>query len=636
MGRKEVKEIKKRLKAEKAEAKAKPDGENKENEKNRKPKYGFLSCVGYMIGFIWHTDKKLAVFAIALIPVSFVMAALGLFVPPKIIEVIGGGGDFSYIALVIFGVLTVTGFFTVVVSLLRTFNGHSKQVMQEKMSYMLNEKEWNLDYFYWLDPECQKKMNRAWSAWGGLDFFNNFADIVINLLNFLLYSAVISTLHPVIIIVLIARSIINFLMGLWSNKKNYEIRDKVQLANKKVNYLAYSVGQDLSYGKDIRLYSLADYLLLLAKKLNGEVTDLKEVTEGYAMKTSLVYLVTTLISDGFAYAVLINAAVDGRLSPSQFLLYLTAITMLSGLISNFLKIWSGMHKNALCVSDFREYLEIERAGCVNSTLKPVLNRPVSIEFKNVSFKYPSGEKNVIENVSFRIEAGEKIALVGLNGSGKTTLTYLMCGLLAPSEGEVLVDGHSTLEYNRDDLYSMFSLIPQHYNLFPYSIAQNIALADLANGEKIDYERLKYCIDFAGLTEKIATLREGVETPLDRQIYPNAVELSGGEVQKLLLARALYRGAPVMLLDEPTAALDPISEDRMYQKYNEIERTTSIFISHRLASTRFCDRVFLLDGARIAEVGTHEELIAKGGKYKEIFDVQAKYYKEGKSDDGKEE
>ena len=634
MGRKEVKEIKKRLKAEKAEAKAKPDGENKENEKNRKPKYGFLSCVGYMIGFIWHTDKKLAVFAIALIPVSFVMAALGLFVPPKIIEVIGGGGDFSYIALVIFGVLTVTGFFTVVVSLLRTFNGHSKQVMQEKMSYMLNEKEWNLDYFYWLDPECQKKMNRAWSAWGGLDFFNNFADIVINLLNFLLYSAVISTLHPVIIIVLIARSVINFLMGLWSNKKNYEIRDKVQLANKKVNYLAYSVGQDLSYGKDIRLYSLADYLLLLAKKLNGEVTDLKEVTEGYAMKTSLVYLVTTLISDGFAYAVLINAAVDGRLSPSQFLLYLTAITMLSGLISNFLKIWSGMHKNALSVSDFREYLEIERSGCVNSTLKPVLNRPVSIEFKNVSFKYPSGEKNVIENVSFRIEAGEKIALVGLNGSGKTTLTYLMCGLLAPSEGEVLVDGHSTLEYNRDDLYSMFSLIPQHYNLFPYSIAQNIALADLANGEKIDYERLKYCIDFSGLTEKIATLREGVETPLDRQIYPNAVELSGGEVQKLLLARALYRGAPVMLLDEPTAALDPISEDRMYQKYNEIERTTSIFISHRLASTRFCDRVFLLDGARIAEVGTHEELIAKGGKYKEIFDVQAKYYKEGESDDGK--
>ena len=132
MGRKEVKEIKKQLKAEKAQAKAKPDGENKENEKNRKPKYGFLSCVGYMIGFIWHTDKKLAVFAIALIPVSFVMAALGLFVPPKIIEVIGGGGDFSYIALVIFGVLTVTGFFTVVVSLLRTFNGHSKRVMQEK------------------------------------------------------------------------------------------------------------------------------------------------------------------------------------------------------------------------------------------------------------------------------------------------------------------------------------------------------------------------------------------------------------------------------------------------------------------------------------------------------------------------
>jgi ATP-binding cassette subfamily B protein len=206
----------------------------------------------------------------------------------------------------------------------------------------------------------------------------------------------------------------------------------------------------------------------------------------------------------------------------------------------------------------------------------------------------------------------------------------------PTEGEVLVDGHSTLEYNRDDLYTMFSLIPQHYTLFPYSIAQNIALADLAGGERIDYDRVRRCVEIAGLSEKVESLPMGLETPFNRQLYPEAVELSGGETQKLLLARALYREAPVMILDEPTAALDPISEDRMYQKYNEIKNTTSIFISHRLASTRFCDRVFLLDGAHIAESGTHDELISMGGKYKEIFDVQAKYYKEGEENGGKQE
>ena len=636
MSKKEIKEIKRKLKAKRIGANTNSQEEKKVAEEKRKPKYGFLSCVGYMLSFIWHADKKLAVFAVALIPITIIMSALGLFVPPQLIEIIGSNSDFSYVALVIFGLMSVIGIFTLISSLLRTFNDYSKSVMANKMDYIMEEKKWNLDYFYWLDPDCQKKMNRAWNAWGGLDFFNNFSDIAVSVANFFLYSAVISTLHPVIILVLIVRCVINFLVGLWANKRNYEIQDEVQLANKRVNYLAYNVSNDLSYGKDIRLYGLAGYLMLLAKKLNGDVIDIAEVREGYYLRSSIVHLITTLISDGFCYAVLISAAVNGALSPSQFLLYISAITTLGGLVANFLWTWSGMQKNAMHVSDFREFVELKRAGKVDSSLGAVLDRPLSIEFKNVSFRYPEGEKNVIENVSFKIEAGKRIALVGLNGSGKTTLTYLICGLLAPTEGEVLIDGHSTLEYNRDDLYTMFSLIPQQYHLFPYSIAQNIALADLAGGEEIDYEKLNKCIAFAGLDEKIATLENGVETPLNRQIYPDAIELSGGETQKLLLARALYRMAPIMLLDEPTAALDPISEDRMYQKYNEIENTTSIFISHRLASTRFCDRVFFLDGAHIAESGTHDELISMGGKYKEIFDVQAKYYKEGEKDDGTQE
>ena len=635
MGKKEIKEIKKKLKEKKNDGKWKENAEKKEAEKKRKPKYGFFSCIGYMLKFIWKADKKLAVFAVALIPITLIMSVLGLFVPPKIVEIISIGTDFSEIALVIFGMLTVIGFFTVVISLLRTFEGYSKQLLKERMSYVLTEKEWNLDYCYWLDPDCQKKMNRAWNAWGGLDFFNNFSGIAINILNFILFGAVISTLNPIVLLVLIIGSVINFLMGLWSNKKNFEISDEVNLANKKVNYLAYNVSQNLSYGKDIRLYSLTDYLLLLAKKLNGDVTDLKEVTESYAIRVSLAHLLSTLIRDGIAYAFLISAAARGELTSAQFLLYFTAINQLAGFISQLLKTWSGMHKNALAVSDFREYLEIKRAGNVNSELTPVLDRPLSVEFKNVSFKYPEGEKNVIENVSFKIEAGERIALVGTNGAGKTTLTYLMCGLLMPTEGEVLVDGHSTLEYNRDDLYTMFSLIPQYYTLFPYSIAQNIALADLAGGEKIDYEKVRRCVEFAGLSEKIDSLPMGLETPFNRQLYPEAVELSGGETQKLLLARALYREAPIMILDEPTAALDPISEDRMYRKYDEIKNTTSVFISHRLASTRFCDRVFLLDGSHIEESGTHDELMERGGKYKEIFDVQAKYYKEGENNGGEE-
>lgn len=257
---------------------------------------------------------------------------------------------------------------------------------------------------------------------------------------------------------------------------------------------------------------------------------------------------------------------------------------------------------------------------------PVPCGSFSVEFKNVTFRYPKGEKNVLENVSFKLEAGEKIALVGLNGAGKTTLTKLMCGLLLPDEGEVLLDGKSIFEYNRDEMYSLFGLIPQNYHLLPVSIACNIACTDEV--WEIDQEKLNRCIRQAGLEEKIASLPLKADTPLNRQVNQDGVDLSGGEIQKLLLARLLYRGPRCMILDEPTAALDPIAEDRMYRKYNEIvNNATSVFISHRLASTRFCERILLLDGTGIAETGSHEELMAAGGKYRELFEIQSRYYQE---------
>ena len=232
----------------------------------------------------------------------------------------------------------------------------------------------------------------------------------------------------------------------------------------------------------------------------------------------------------------------------------------------------------------------------------------------------------MDNISFRIEAGEKIALVGLNGAGKTTLTMMMCGLILPDEGEILLDGHTLFEYNRNEMYGLFGFVPQDYHLLPVSIAANIACT--VNPEEIDQSRLERCILLAGLSEKLASLPLGADTPLNREINEDGVELSGGEIQKLLLARLLYKDPHCIILDEPTAALDAIAEDQMYRRYEEIAaNATSIFISHRLASTRFCDRIFLLEDGNFAEVGTHEELMAAGGKYRELFDVQSKYYKE---------
>lgn len=359
-------------------------------------------------------------------------------------------------------------------------------------------------------------------------------------------------------------------------------------------------------------------------RLHGMAKSEKWKCERRSVLAAIVGFLIVLARDGAAYGFLIGKVAAGELTAASFVLYFSAITSMSGLMGRILWTINRVLDGALEVSDFREGLETD--GKLNHGKGiPVPKKAFSIEFRHVSFRYPKGEKKVLDDVSFTIKAGEKVALVGVNGAGKTTLTRLMCGLLLPDEGEILLDGHTLYEYNRDEMYTLFGLIPQSYSILPCSIAKNIAC--VGEDEEIDSKRLWKSIEQAGLAEKIAALPLGVNTPLGRELSNDGIELSGGETQKLLLARLLYKNPLFLILDEPTAALDPIAEDQVYHQYGEITKeTTSVFISHRLASTRFCDRIFLLDGANFAEVGTHEELMAAGGKYRELFDVQSKYYK----------
>jgi len=218
-------------------------------------------------------------------------------------------------------------------------------------------------------------------------------------------------------------------------------------------------------------------------------------------------------------------------------------------------------------------------------------------------------------------------VVGLNGAGKTTLIKLICGLYRPQAGKVTLAGTDQTAYNRDEYFTMFSPVFQDIYLLTTTIAGNVSQQAL---EQTDRGKVEHCLKLAGLYDKAASLPKGMDTLLVREVYSEAVELSGGEMQKLALARALYKDAPVIILDEPTAALDPIAESEVYRQYASLtEGKTSVYISHRLASTRFCDRILLIDGHKIAEEGTHDELIQQGGKYAEMFNVQASYYSSGK-------
>ena len=606
-----------------------------QKEPKRKPKYGLLSCVGYIYRYLWKNERRLALHGLFTVIITVAAAAVALYTPSFILEALERASAFSYVALVIVGLL-IAGFVAELAGEIVSVRNQTGEIyMTTHLLYQKLSKQRSRDWYHQYSESIPKLDERADKAVqdnhaAGVHFPMDFAAIVATVINFVLFGGVVSMLHPLIIVLLAVGCAISYVMTVWERKVNYQQQDERNAADKRKRYV-HQMAETFKFGKDIRLYRMQNYLHTLSSNIIDSCQHFVDLWERRSFLTAAVSFLVVLVRDGLAYGFLIYKAVSGEVDAAQFVLYFSAITALSGYMNDILTNWAKVAEGALQISDFREDLDIEDKLNHGKGI-PVPQGPVTIEFKDVCYKYPMGEKQILDHVSFKIEAGEKIALVGLNGAGKTTLTMLMCGLLLPDSGEVLIDGHSILEYNRDDLYDLFGLVPQNYNLLPMSIGRNIACA--MTEEEIDRQKLWACLETVGLAEKIRSLPMKENTPLNREVYPEAIDLSGGEKQKLLMARLLYKNPVCMILDEPTAALDPIAESRMYEKYNEITaNATSVFISHRLASTRFCDRIFLLDGANFAEEGTHNELMAAGKKYKELFDVQSKYYKEGGSEDG---
>ncbi len=603
--------------------------EKKKKEPKRKPKYGLFSSVAYIYRILWQTERGLAFTGLFTVPVTVVLSALSLYTPSAVLRALSSQKGFSYVAQVILGLLLAKLCFDLANTVIWQKISGAEHLVLMQLIYMYNYYQRMRDDYLSYDVQMMKLDERGDAAirdnhTAGVHFPMDFANLAGTILNFILFGSVISLLNPVIVLLLLAGSAINYAVGAWERKKNWETQDIRNKLDKKIKYTTLGISNNFCWAKDIRLYHMQDGLHERFMRLYGMAKGEKWKCERRSVLAAIVGFLIVLVRDGAAYGFLIGKVAAGELTAASFVLYFSAITSMSGLMGRILWTINRVLDGALEVSDFREGLETD--GKLNHGKGiPVPKKAFSIEFRHVSFRYPKGEKKVLDDVSFTIKAGEKVALVGVNGAGKTTLTRLMCGLLLPDEGEILLDGHTLYEYNRDEMYTLFGLIPQSYSILPCSIAKNIAC--VGEDEEIDSKRLEKSIEQAGLAEKIAALPLGVNTPLGRELSNDGIELSGGETQKLLLARLLYKNPLFLILDEPTAALDPIAEDQVYHQYGEITKeTTSVFISHRLASTRFCDRIFLLDGANFAEVGTHEELMAAGGKYRELFDVQSKYYK----------
>ncbi|WP_440895209.1 ABC transporter ATP-binding protein [Amphibacillus sp. Q70] len=483
-----------------------------------------------------------------------------------------------------------------------------------------------IDFDIFDGDKGQGKINKAFDTAGGphrafQHIFVVLEAFMTNVLGFLLYSYILTEVHWIFVILIAVSSGINFLYSLSVNKKEDQNKALISPIDRKISYLTEQTG-DFQKAKDMRLYKMEDWFSHVFEKLHqkkyrftGHI--LRKKIGGNALDGSL-----KLGIDLIAYVFLINMIINGEISIASFTVYFGAIATLSRWISGVLKSVVDLNKIGLEIDDYRDFIDIKSTRNHGIGIEVNQEGPPSIEFKDVAYRYPEAEFDTIKHFNLTIDPGESVALVGVNGAGKSTLIKLLTGLYRPTKGDIKVDGYSIDQYAIDDYFKFFSVVFQDYFELPITIEEMI----VQEHEK-DSSHLKMIEEQSGLAEVYQSLPKGKQTKLVKRVYSDAIDLSGGQKQKLQLARALYKDGPILILDEPTAALDPIAESEIYQQYEAFaKQKTSIFISHRLSSTRFCDRIIFLADGKIIEEGTHLELMALKGQYYEMFETQSYYYK----------
>ncbi len=593
-----------------------------------KPKYGVFSNIIFTFKNIYRIDKVLLAAMGAMVFAMVAQPIVTILMPKFIIQFFEENRALSNFIVLIaaFGVVSL------ILGQVRSFgDGYFPRMKSMYRSMRLGSElckaTMNVHYKYLSSEQGQLEARKARHAMsnpttGVEDIVVRVVECSANLIGAVVYIIILSSLSPFVIMGLIGCGILSFLAGNLVNKYRLKHKDTINKIQRK-NYYINDATRDMKYGKDIRMYGMFSWLVHLGEKYINQNLEWERKITLRTFFSEVIDGFIAFLRNGFAYIYLIFLVLERGIPVSEFILYISSIAGFSMWISNFVKNAILLNKDSLEVSDFRVFNEKADEN-LNSTLPDKnLEIPISVEFINVSFSY--GEKAIFQKFNLKIDKGRKIALVGINGAGKSTLVKLMLNLVEPDEGQILLNGVDSRDIDLKQYYDQFSVAFQDALVIAYGIDVNISMKKRS---ETDQGKVDEVIRLSGLTEKVGNLKKGKYTSAEKYLDNEGTELSGGERQKVILARALYKNASVLILDEPSSALDPIAESNLYEKYNEITKNkTSVYISHRLASTKFCDEVLLLDDGKIIERGTHNELMKLNGKYAHMFNVQSHYYKD---------
>lgn len=617
-----------------------------------------LSAFCGYLRYIWDKKKTLYLYGILFFPAYIVANYLQVYLPKMIVQKLEHKATIPEIGLSILILVLILMLCIMMREKMRTKTEHGNRMVAQDMQNDYTHKLLYVDYGYLEDAEFLSIRNMAKeSLFGGdigsqeranlMDFMPTMIMIAAALGNVAVYLFYLGKLSWWLIILLFATVFLGTALNIKLFRKNEgKYGQMVSDSWQKMDYVTRKT-QDFSMAKDIRLYHMNPWLSGLVDTYLKERLRLKKKELSNRGIGDMVYGASLTIFQITVFGIVLQHYLRGMLEVSDVVFYVNMTPVLYNLLDQEVSTKS-MHLFRI-VTEFQRFQHFMHYG--KNTGKQdisIQKEAPSITLEHVSFSYPKSEKVVLQDINLSVQAGEKVAIVGVNGAGKTTLMKLICGLLHPTSGRILLNGVDMETMEAEERYAWFSCTFQDVQFLPVSIRENIAQENmtgctlqnqnmvLETGESTgikpnlpsrqDDAAIWNCLKQAGIRQEIEALPKKLDTLLEKSIHENATDFSGGQRQKLILARALYRNAGTLILDEPTAALDALAENEIYEKYAEFAADkTSFFVSHRLSSTRFCDRILLLDGGNIAEEGTHEELLEQQGIYAEMFQMQSKYY-----------
>ena len=579
----------------------------------------------HFIAMTYKTYKIVFAFVLAQTIAGSIIPLMGLYLPRLAIQLVMENRGLAHAMLTL-------GTFAGVYVLLQCVTGVAEHGRYPFLNLMRNVyrgqmffKALDCDYDIMETSEGQTRYHKAISALDRGDgsvtyvFINNVQRLISGAVSFVFLLGILTMLSPLIVAMLIVLSVLGFIIDGFPRRYEEKCRDDSAGISRKIQYVE-RVMSDVSAAKDMRIYNLSALVSSIKGGLFQTLHALNNKIQNRYFAAGTLNGLLTVTRDGVAYAFCIWHVIHGSIAVPDFVLFMGAIAAFSGWLKGIAYSINELKRANVDANDLRGFYDFSnRMDPENPTPIEALGREIDIEFRNVSFRYT--DINVLENLSFTIRAKEKVALVGVNGAGKTTIVKLLCGFYKATAGEILLNGHNINDFKRADLYNLFSAVFQDICILPFSVAENITFQV---PEDQNEQRILDCLKAAGLDDVITDIK----APMTKILDEDGIMLSGGQQQKLTIARALYKNAPFLILDEPTAALDPIAESEVYEKFHEVTRDkTAIYISHRLASTRFCDKILMLEGGRIVEDGSHDRLISQNGQYAKMFEIQSHYYKE---------